>query len=171
MTTAFLTSELLKMLRRDWRWAGHLIHTPVPPTPAAALFPTPCWFSARDVWTAEVEELEGKKKISHVFFSSQHSKLTAEVMVGRTGDWADPAVTMGTSWDQQIQLSGSSSRRADVKQNSLSVPHEKFNTEEQLKLGKGERQSHTALWCSQQTQMCDTYQENWLHRWEVQRVQ
>lgn len=89
MTTAFLTSELLKILRGFWRWNGRLIQIPMwPPFPVMLLRPpglvTVFVLSegGLDSWTRGTR---AKWEIFEIFFSWQCSRLTAEVIIERTG--------------------------------------------------------------------------------------
>lgn len=89
VTTAFLTSELLKMLRQFWRWNGHLIQIPRQlPFPVMLLLP-PCFVTVfvlnekgLDSWR---RGYKAKWEISWIFFSWQCSGLTAEAIIERAG--------------------------------------------------------------------------------------
>lgn len=92
MTTAFLTSELLRMLRCFPRWNGRCIQIPVwSPVPVRLLRP-PCLVAAvvrgegvPDSWRRGTK---AQWEIFEIFFSWQCSGLTAEVILERAGAWA-----------------------------------------------------------------------------------
>lgn len=124
MTTAFLTSELLKMLRCFRRWNGHFIQIPMGlPFPVMLLLP-PCLVT---VFAVSEEGLDSWRKgtkakweIFKIFFSWQCSRLTAEVIIERAKAQASTMYLWSLCIIRFDQFD-SSSMRAYFDQSSVSV--------------------------------------------------
>lgn len=81
VTTASLTSELLKMLRQFWRWNGHLIQIP-------GQSPFPVMLLLHLVLTAEGEELRPNEKYPR--FSSHDDAQSSQLKQLQKGLEAEP---------------------------------------------------------------------------------
>lgn len=92
VTAAFLTCELLTMLRQFWRWNGHLIQIPVwLPSPvnasAALLFCHYVCSKWERSWQLKKRNWGQMRNILD-FLLMTTSRLTAETITGGAGTWA-----------------------------------------------------------------------------------